>query len=233
MPTLEEYLGGLFASLTQARMLTDLESARTAEIYSRHELLRHFSVPRMRFREVELTVPVAIDAFPAGTEGGIGPGARDGIRTALLNALTRALGIRFVTQAIAAILTEPLDAGIDRLIQRASALARDENLARFAAELGRDIARLVETGAISLPERRPLDTAALTRSMGEVAAAQIATITPASGGGGPSIIAEAHRLREQRPSDVIVIKMTVTEEGMEWHQLEQSDGAIERKLLPE
>ena len=48
-----------------------------------------------------------------------------------------------------------------------------------------------------------------------------------------AVIAESHRLREQRPEDVIRIRMKVSEDGMEWQTIEKSDGAIERKLLPE
>jgi len=48
-----------------------------------------------------------------------------------------------------------------------------------------------------------------------------------------SVIAESHRLREQRPEDVIRIRMTVSEDGMEWQTIEKSDGTTERKLLPE
>jgi hypothetical protein len=48
-----------------------------------------------------------------------------------------------------------------------------------------------------------------------------------------TVIAESHRLREQRPEDVIRIRMKVSEDGMEWQTLQRDDGSIERKLLPE
>ena len=56
---------------------------------------------------------------------------------------------------------------------------------------------------------------------------------PSTGVGGLQVIAETHRLRELRPSDVIVVKMTVSEEGMESQHMEMSDSRTERKLLPE
>ena len=48
-----------------------------------------------------------------------------------------------------------------------------------------------------------------------------------------SIIAESHRLREQRPEDIVRIRMTIGEDGMEWQTIERDDGTVERKLLPE
>ena len=67
MPTLDEYLGGIFASLTQARMIADAQTVNAAETYAKHELLRHFPVPHLRFSDIELTIPVAIDAVQPGS----------------------------------------------------------------------------------------------------------------------------------------------------------------------
>jgi hypothetical protein len=47
------------------------------------------------------------------------------------------------------------------------------------------------------------------------------------------VIAESYRLREQRPQDIIYIKMKVNEDGLEWQTIQRDDGSIERKLLPE
>src|SRR6266436_181269 len=60
MANLNEYLGAIVAHLSQARVLADLESAKIALTYADNDLLRHFSIPRMRIDDVELTVPVAV-----------------------------------------------------------------------------------------------------------------------------------------------------------------------------
>ena len=59
MPTLNEYLGGIFSSITDARVMADVQTVQVAEQYARHDLLKHFAVPRMRIGDIELTKPVA------------------------------------------------------------------------------------------------------------------------------------------------------------------------------
>ena len=61
MVTLKEYLAALVEATSHSRVSADLETAKIAELYAEHRLLRHFSVPRMKLRDVELTIPIAID----------------------------------------------------------------------------------------------------------------------------------------------------------------------------
>ncbi|MCK5743057.1 MAG: hypothetical protein KAH48_12660, partial [Chlorobi bacterium] len=48
-----------------------------------------------------------------------------------------------------------------------------------------------------------------------------------------NVIVEADRLREIKPENVIMIKMTISEQGMEWVNMEDIDGKIVNKLMPE
>ena len=61
MANLQDYLGTLVASVNQARVLADIESANIAEQYAQHRLLKHFSIPRMKMQNVEFTIPIAIE----------------------------------------------------------------------------------------------------------------------------------------------------------------------------
>ena len=47
------------------------------------------------------------------------------------------------------------------------------------------------------------------------------------------VVAESYRLREQRPEDLIYIRMKVNEDSMEWQTIQREDGSVERELLPE
>ncbi len=66
MAKLNDYIASLVASITDARLATDVETAKIAEIYKNHEILRYFSIPRMRIGDVNLSVPVAIDYALSG-----------------------------------------------------------------------------------------------------------------------------------------------------------------------
>ena len=47
------------------------------------------------------------------------------------------------------------------------------------------------------------------------------------------IIVESDKLREIKPENVIMIKMTLSEQGMEWVTMEDKDGKLVNKLMPE
>jgi hypothetical protein len=48
-----------------------------------------------------------------------------------------------------------------------------------------------------------------------------------------SVVVEAAKLAEHKPESLIYIKMNVTEEGMEWSRMQNSQGEVVSKLLPE
>ena len=54
MINLSDYIGQLLRELTIARVKADLEAARVAELYSQHELLKHFPIPKIRLSEFEV-----------------------------------------------------------------------------------------------------------------------------------------------------------------------------------
>ena len=230
MPTLDEYLGGIFASLTQARMLADAQTVSAAETYARHELLRHFAVPHLRFSDVELTIPVAIDTVQPVSGPGVSTAEREALRNGILGGLLKPLGLRQFSRIAAKALNALIDAALDRLVERGARGSLEERLADFARDLACEIGKILKSIDIDLPR---FDQEAAAAAIREVARVHIKPDVPSAGVGGLQVIAESHRLRELRPSDVIVIKMSVSEEGMEWQQMEMSDGRTERKLLPE
>ena len=61
MVALGDYIGLILSELTIGRAQADVESVRIAEIYSTNKILKNFAVPRLRFENVEITMPVAID----------------------------------------------------------------------------------------------------------------------------------------------------------------------------
>lgn len=78
MINLGDYLGQLLAELTIARSHADLEAVRVAELYANHELLKHFPIPRIRIKDIDLDIPLIIvnteDSPPLGSpRGGLPP----------------------------------------------------------------------------------------------------------------------------------------------------------------
>ena len=69
MPYLGDFIGHLMAELAIARVQADMESIRIAELYSGHELLRHFPVPRIRLPDVQIDLPFVNKTAAADTPG--------------------------------------------------------------------------------------------------------------------------------------------------------------------
>ena len=136
MITLEEYLGTLVVNLAQARVLADIESAKIAEAYASNNLLKHFSIPRMKIEEVELVIPVAVAKID-----------------------------------------------IDK---------KSTPMQKLKGE-----------------------TKESKNRMGRI-----------------MVIVEADRLKEKDPNTFIVIKMKISEEGMEWERINDGQGNIVSKLMP-
>ena len=61
MIKLNDYLGSIVASFTNAKIMSDLQTVKLAEEYAKHDYLKHFSIPRMRIDDVEMTIPIALD----------------------------------------------------------------------------------------------------------------------------------------------------------------------------
>lgn len=57
---LSDYVGFIFSEITRARDHADRVSKEIAELYAKDDVLKHFSVPRFKIPEMELTIPVLI-----------------------------------------------------------------------------------------------------------------------------------------------------------------------------
>ncbi len=63
MVKLGDYLSTLFTEITRARVEADLVSLNVAREYGRDEYLKHFPVPRVRVRSIDITMPVVMDGI--------------------------------------------------------------------------------------------------------------------------------------------------------------------------
>ena len=229
MPTLDEYLGGIINSITQARVMADLQTVEVAGQYARHELLRHFAVPRMRIGDVDLSIPVAVDGLQSRYEYQLQPIGNLAMRTLVRDATLERTGARFPPDAMAA-----YDARLDATIAGfAASLGGDSGIdpnATFAQNVAEDLL------AVSREYDRPLvnpDLDGVRSTVIELAKKHVQSVQRVDRIGGLSVVGESHRLREQRPEDLVRIQMRVSEDGVEWQTIERTDGTIERKLLPE
>ena len=235
MATLNEYLGGIFSSITDARVMADVQTVKVAEQYAKHDLLKHFSVPRMRISDIELTIPVAIEGLNQRTELQLDPIGNADFKRINARELSRLVGYSELPPVAGQKLLTALDSRIGMLIENIKAQGDVQKpISIFARDIVND---LFEIGAQAklhegkFPDGYYQDE--IAKYSYELGMGLVTGIVDKPVLDQLTVIAESHRLREQRPEDVIRIRMKVSEDGMEWQASQRDDGTLERKLLPE
>ena len=235
MALLNEYLGALMAHLNQARVLADLESAKTALIYSENNLLRHFTVPRLKFDSIELTVPIAIDDM---TIVGVGSSATfDGKKLANLTyaEILKVLNITSFPRETSASIQNNIKELVDKL---APEMPKDtfENILRGYAwkiidVINGRIPELIEKKMVEDEEKAKEALLELRTSLPKVKD-QIDYQPNTAPLNSVKVTIETDKLKEKSPATLMVIKIRVTEESMEWERMMDNNGNVVDKLMP-
>ncbi|MCP4114269.1 MAG: hypothetical protein GY737_02495 [Desulfobacteraceae bacterium] len=61
MITLKKLIGSLMHELSEARTMSDISTNNIAKKYERHEVLRHFPIPRMTIADLDINLKFALD----------------------------------------------------------------------------------------------------------------------------------------------------------------------------
>jgi len=239
MAKLNEYLGTLVSNISDARFLADVESARLALLYAEDSILKHFSIPRMKIEDVELTIPIAIDDMELEkierTKPAIDSNKLTSIAyTEILNALKiQSFPMEFsreiraeISRESARISDEITKANIDKLIKEFSV--------NIASIIESKIDILIKNQIISPDVIRDKKTV-LNQLMASISkqAKAIANFEPTKEQlSNLNVTFETNRLKEKNPNTLVIIKMKISEESMEWERYEDNEGNIVTKLLP-
>ena len=227
MPKLNDYLGQVVSAITAARMQSDLESVRLADQYASHPLLKHFSVPRFRVMNARLDIPIAVHGIAA-------PMASDGSRAAELEAVPKQLSETLDTQLSAAGIKlegpskERIDAAIHKHIE---VLKNGNGLLSSTTNVADNISNAVQKELIASSALSETDRGKLVGQFRDAARTRLVKFQadPAD----IHVIVGTADLKNIAPPDLITrIQLTLTEEGMEWKQIE-SGGDTTSRLRPE
>lgn len=223
MVNLNEYLGGIATSIAEARLMSDLKSLEIAEKFSRHELLKHFSIPRFKAQNIELTIPVAIGELEETYEADYEPIDNVAFNSQAYTILKDASKITSFDRKTSTMLRSIIAQRTDELEKNIKATGEvDPVLSRFSQQLSKEFISIYS-------EKVSYDV--LVKKLNSELRPSIKSrqITKKN----TKVIVEAHKLNEIKPENIVQIKMTLNEEGMEWYTSENEDGVRETKLLPE
>ncbi len=234
MPKLNDYIGSLVSSITNARVMSDVQTVRVAEEYAKHDLLKHFSVPRMRIDDIEMTIPIALDEFSEKTETVYEPIDNQRFNSVVYKELINHLGLTKLPLTVSknirsriAEQTQQLEQSL-RITKDLTVLSSyTKDLTLMILNLEKEIPKISE----ELIRKRKIEE--MPQQLEKVLMQEIKITNQKKNIEDLHVIVEAHKLKEQKPESIIYIKLKISEEGMEWNKAENQDGKIESKLLPE
>jgi hypothetical protein len=232
MAKLSDFLGRLVSSISDARVNSDMQSVEIAKEYANDELLKHFAVPRMRIDKVEINIPVAIDKLSEGNQE---------VYKLIDNKRFSSTAYRIIVQIF-----ERFD--LDKLLYNLPSKELENFIAEQTKLLETNILvddALNEFSKIILEKIISYSDAKSKRLIkanfseleynitNELRSTLIKNQSENKVLESLQVIVEADKLREIKPENIIMIKFTLSEQGMEWIKIEDKDGNFSSKLMPE
>lgn len=241
MPLLKDYLGSLVSGINQARAMADIESARIAETYANNAILQNFSVPRFKASNIELDIPIAVDELEEVSETNYQP-----IDNRSFNAQTYAvfkdmLKVDSFDRATSERLRAKIAQEADMLEKNIKAKPDiNKQLKSYATNLSRFFVETIDHKKENAKAFKKATTNThaqfgkrLTQALHERLIANIKEPKKTIDMDNTKVLVQAHKLKDIPPESIVRIKMTLVEDGMEWHTIERDNGEVDKKLLPE
>ena len=244
MAKLNDFLGVLASSVCDARVNSDLQSLQIAKGYLSDdnpdkELLKHFSIPRMRIDKVEFNIPVGIEELNEKTTKTFQLADSKNFSNKALQQVLNTLDITRLSSTVSKKLRTAIADHMNLLEAKIKVSQTEHSLKEFSNSIASITIDLVDVIYKENDRRKPT-RAQLTKLKPNIAKElqsslqeEIILKKEIKGLDDLHVIVEADRLREIKPENIITIKMTISEQGMEWINMEDRDGEIVNKLLPE
>jgi len=243
MTLIKDYLGNIATGINQARVMADLESAKIAKMYAKDELLRNFSVPRFRAQNIELTIPIALKSVEVATKSDKNSPTFD--QKELKVKTYQVLKTTFKVESFDRLSATAISRRITQFstkLKKETKLDKntDDYVKSNVNELSKSIIEILRNNKeflrkTKLNRKQVEETFSKVNSKLHEVLKDLVIIDHSviDTHDNLDVIVEAHKLKELPHNSLIQIKMTLTEEGMEWQTLQNEDGSKVSKLLPE
>lgn len=238
MAKLEEYLGTLVSNLSQARVLADLESARIAEVYAANNLLKHFSIPRMKIQDVELTIPVAIDGTVTEMVKEEKPVNLTRFTSIAYREILRVWNVTSLPADVSTAIRNEISAHAKTMAEKVTKENADNLLRDFVQVIvkyiSKHIDQLIKDKKVDIQAVGDKESVLKKMEASLVANLKSEIVFKPAGEilRHLDVVVETNKLKEKKPESLIQIKMKISEEGMEWVTMEDNEGNIVHKLMP-
>jgi hypothetical protein len=219
-PSLADVLGAAMTEIENARQLADEHAARIARRYRADPLLEGMAVPRVRFKDVILEIPMLIDRLDTGTPEESTP--RVNLSELLKRRLTR-LDVGLPEADVNDLITR-----FDRDYEDTGKLHGLGGRQRAVAAL---TTALTEAAATRDPARRRV-LEDLREPLREIVAGAALTREPVPPTLRLRVVTDDVRTHAT-PDTVTRVRIHLKEEGLEWSETVLADGQRRGRLTPE
>lgn len=234
MIKLNDYLGSIVASFTNAKIMSDLQTVKLAEEYAKHDYLKHFSIPRMRIDDVEMTIPIALDEIENISKPPVIGFDSLKINTLVYSFLLEKIGVLKITKEPSRLLQTETAKQVGVLEKQIKLTNSHDPVSGFSKEIVVYFLRIIEKYALVNKEvLAKMNIELLSKDLIAVVTKEITINKEVEALANLNIVVEANKLRELKSENLIFIKLKISENGMEWSRSENVNGEIESKLLPE
>jgi len=238
MANLNEYLGTLVSNFSQARVLADLESAKIAELYATDGILKHFSIPRMKIDDDELTIPVSIDELNIKSLSIENLPDPQSLKSSIYNVLLESMESKSLPMELSVQVRKEITLLIEPYANDKTKKSLEELQKTvpdsLASQLEKTVNKLVTSNEIDATVSRNMDLLkrAATEKIKAIIKEELSKKDIKEEIRNLNVTMETGRLKDKVKENLVFIKMKISEESMEWEIMEDADGNIVKKLMP-
>lgn len=232
MPNLSEILGAIMTSVAEARQIADEQTIRVAARYQQEELLQGMSIPRFRLPEIEIELPVVVEAHDPAQPEEIAK------TTDVLNNTRTYLKTLAQTNENLAISDKSLNEfsqSMETQLKK-NAVTPTKILQSNTKE---DFVKAGEEALLHLSQlsESPLSQAQVERIKPLLRdyISRTAVVKPARSAN-LRVLVETEKVKKFADSNnkaVVHLRLSLREEGLEWSELQYEGGQTKARLIPE
>lgn len=225
MPNLGDFIGSLMGEMAMARFRADAETARIAELYASHDLLKHFSIPRYRLPEVNIDIPAILPVGDVDKElpGRLKPSeiltlfettleqhlARQDVIVSPIAPWRKTLKKR-LNRDLLEVLSTDLQPTSDQVVDRLLSITRE--VPNFSKAVKEAFPKLENALRQDLSQKILLARASATRIQVLVNTSSVSEVPD--------------------PDRIVRLRLSLREDAMEWTTIE-TDKGFKQRLIPE
>jgi hypothetical protein len=231
MVTLGEYLGHLISEVNRARVIADIESVKVARMYANDELLKYFSVPHMCLPNLELNVPVIVAEMSSEKLYSIKKDDAEKITGNLENTIAEQLNkaYKFSSFKIKNIIHESIFKYISEIAdQTYTKQELNNSLDKYLISLldvidkSKGFKSKISNGNFISDLQASMLGRLITHAVLSDENLKQISISP-----------ETARIKEMGSNEILLnLKLTISENAMEWVEIKDSKGNISTRLTP-